>query len=145
MDEEHFTTGAWTDGMRQFQDEAHGVMRLFVIPQTAVAAVLSDAVHGNELAPILLGAMTQSVDRIETAPWENPILCFCCCARIRHSDRIAHCVVLPDVASPDNAIGAVACPKCARKPNLFERVTATLRIIWPDARPVNVSAQVGRA
>jgi hypothetical protein len=133
----------WESGMVGFDAEARGMMTLYVITQIAADAIHADAQDGDERAQTLMEAMIQSMDRIEAAPWDDTVLCFTCCRPVRDTTAIAFCIVVPGVASPEHVVGAVACTRCARKPNLLDQAVATLRCVWPDMRPV--STQVGRA
>ena len=131
------------DGIARFQSEAGGMMELIVVRPIDAIDVMADALAGDSRAVCVLKAIEQAADAIRTAPRRLPMLCAACPRPLRGSGY-SFGVALPDTDHPKHGLALAVCTRCATERRDIEtKVTAALRRVFPDLRPVTVTHAAG--
>jgi hypothetical protein len=138
-------TATWEDGIRAAHAEAAGMLVMYLLDDSYVAAAYAAAVHGDQLAVRLIEVVHYSACQIDSAAHNDPVMCLCCPRPIRKTADIAtYAFVLPEVPSPERAIGSAVCAKCAGGRDLLDRAMAAFqRHLWGDIRRIDISASCG--
>ena len=130
-------------GIARFQSEAGGMMELIVVRPPDAIDVMADALAGDSRAVCIMQAIEQAADAIRTAPRRLPMLCAACPRPLRGSGY-SFGVALPDTDHPKHGLALAVCTRCATERRDIEtKVTAALRRVFPDLRPVTVTHAAG--
>lgn len=125
--------------VRAISEESAGLIRTYFIGPQEGASLLVASALGDAWCTSMLGAVAHCMQRVANAPKRSPVLCLCCPRPVRHVPDVIFCVVVPEVGHPNQALGCVICPACAREPGLNARALKGLRAVWPQIRQIEVS------
>lgn len=138
------TRTEWTEGVNRIHAEAQGLLRLlFITPDDAAGLALA-ALCGNQRATGLLRATADCAANVmRQRHRKKPVLCLCCPRAVRKVEGAIFCFAVPEVDSPERALGSVICPCCVAAPDLHSRAVQALRGVWPDIRKVEIATGSG--
>lgn len=135
---------SWAADMQSFQDEAAGVLVLQVVQRSDMPDLLLDVVCGSSEAQQLLGLVSKTLTRIETAPRGKSMLCGCCPKPIRLGGQFSLVVAWPGVATPERGLVLAICHRCGSDyATVQAKATVALKRVWPDLRPIAITHPVG--
>lgn len=123
---------SWRSEIDALRTEARGHLRLDLIRPDETLRLLSSVLVGDVMATALIRGVIHAKKTIAAAPKAKPTLCACCPRPVRPSPDLRFGIVTALSVKPINAFAFAVCKICLREPDLLERVTASLRQIWPD-------------
>ncbi len=139
-------TATWSGAMRTYIAADAGIVRIFIPDPSQTGEFLLAANRGDEIARDLLQITNRSAGRIDEQTPDQPVKCLLCDQHVPDPERTLCCIALPAIAPPGHAAHSIICCTCALHDDLLDRAIAALRTsLWPDLRPVPVSALVGHA
>jgi hypothetical protein len=100
--------------------------------------------RGDRDATELLGAISDTIRQIHTAPSHQPVCCMCCSLPVTSPRGAWFCIVALHIERPRSALGCVICPECAVD-TTAARIEDALRGQWPDLRRIEIMPQEGHA
>ena len=131
--------GAWAAAIHSLHDEAAGLLVLDVVRRCDAPDLVLAAAAGDDYAARLLVAVNDALRNIEKAPTGAPMQCAACAAPLRLG-RFALCIARPATADPMQGLGMAICHRCGTtRGGIHAAASASLRLIWPDARPITVT------
>ncbi len=135
---------ALSNGIAAVQEQAGGMVDLFVIQPSYVPDLLGAALAGDRLAASMLRAIADTRHKIDKAPRRLPALCASCPRPLLKSTKYTVVMAAPQCDNPTAAIGLAVCAHCATEPDAVAwKAAAALKKIWPDSRAVRVTHPEG--
>ena len=127
-----------TSDMQALQQEAGGMMEVFVVRQADAPELLGQVMAGDLDAARLINALCDALAGVKNAPRRAPMLCGSCPRPLRSID-FSVVLAVPFRADAMRCIYVGICAKCATEHDAIRaKAMGAFRRIWPDARPVAI-------
>ncbi len=133
-------------GLRRLHREAGGATVLHLVRPQEYTRALPAALAGDREAAAVLDVVHQLLERMRSAPPDDPMQC-CACRTALHAADFSLAILLPLRDDPTCAMGIGICERCG--PDLAAvrgKATDSFREIWPELRTIELThTEGGRA
>ncbi len=124
----------WARGMRDVQDDAAGVMDLFIARPADLRELLSRSAI-SERARSLSALVMRTVLDVYEAPAADPVQGMACCCPLRQPDAFSVVLAIPHRTSPRKCVASAMCPDCGTgMDEIRDKAIEALRNVWPELR-----------
>ena len=135
---------SWAEDMRAVHAEAAGCMTLDIICPADVPSLVAYGAMGDQQAKRLTIAVEQALNGIARAPRRRPMLCASCPRPVRPGSEFWVVIASPARDDAAQCLTLAICAGCAmEREHARQKALVALRRVWPDARPIEVTHQVG--
>ena len=124
----------WSRGMRDVQDDAAGLLDLFIARPVDLIELMARSAS-SERARNLSALVMRTVLDVYSAPAADPVQCMACCRPLREPDAFSVVLAIPHRDSPRKCVSSAMCPDCGTgMDEIRDRAIEALRNIWPELR-----------
>ena len=130
----------WARGMRDVQDDAAGVMNVFIARPAELGELLARS-GVSDRARNLAALVMRTVLDVYEAPAADPVQCMACCRPLRKPDAFSVVLAIPHRDSPRKCVSSAMCPDCGTSMDeIRDKAIEALRNIWPELRRLPMPA-----
>jgi hypothetical protein len=129
-------------GVAAITEQGQGLCGLAFIAPGQLPELMVQGFLGDDQCFAIARALVATATNIRDA--DPPVLCLVCPAEIRDAAWVGlYALVRAEVDKPELALASAICSACCERHDLTDRVHEMYRKIWPEFRPLIVSAGTG--
>jgi hypothetical protein len=134
------------EGISTIHRLAAGVVLMNLVPIRDLARLQVAAETGDEQAIAAIRAIGHSIgNQVAGVAVGRPPPCFVSARPMMTYHDTAFCVIVPHAPGSVHTLTGVVCQNCTRLPDLKARAVTAMRLIWPNARKIEILNALGHA